>query len=367
MKLLHGLTGYSLARYPALLFTGQPSSLDLTALLFGIVCAIASGVPFPLIGVVFGQLLNDFNAATCDDPETTGQGPRYQSDVNSKILLIVYLAIAQAVLIYAHLSCWSLFGARLAQRLREQYLKNLLRQEPGYFDDLPAGEVASRLNVDVQAIRSGTSEKVGICLSSLSFFVTAYIVAFIKNWRLASMLLSLIPAYFIMSLVGSYFIEKYSGIMSDHAAAAASVASEALSNLVVVQAFSANKRLENRFAGALEASKKEGIKKATAVGIQSGFLYFIAYAANGLAFWQGSKYVADAVSTQTAGVTVGAVFTVIFILVEGSFLFPQSMKTTLMKDSYSSTQPGCAFHTPADSSCRVVSKIARGSGSTAND
>jgi ATP-binding cassette subfamily B (MDR/TAP) protein 1 len=303
--------------YPKLLLAGNPKTVDLGTLLLGTLCAVASGVPFPLIGILFGQLLDDFNAASCASPETSDSGSHYQTSINSKILVILYLAIAQFVTIYVHLLCWSLNGARLAQRLRESYLQNLLRQEPSYFDNLPPGEVASRLDGDIQAIRSGTSEKVGICLSSLSFFVTAYIVAFIKDSRLAAMLLSLIPAYFLMSFIGSHYIEKFSGLMSDYAATAASIASEALSNIVVVQAFGANHRLENKFSQALEGSKLEGLKKATAIGIQSGVLYFVAYSANGLAFWQGSKRIADAVQQESQGITVGAIFTVIFILIEG--------------------------------------------------
>jgi ATP-binding cassette subfamily B (MDR/TAP) protein 1 len=312
MRVAHQLTGY-----PGLLLAGQPSKRDLGTLFVGTISAIASGVPFPIIGIVFGQLIDDFNAATCHVPETPEAAAQSQGSVNSKILLILYLAIAQFVCIYAHLTCWTLTGTRLAQRLRESYLQNLLRQEPAYFDNLSPGEVAARLNGDIQAIRSGTSEKVGICLSSLSFFVTAYIVAFIKDYRLAAMLISLVPAYFLMSIVGSHYIDKYAGLMSDHAASAASIASEALNNIVVVQAFGANDRLENKFSKALADSKRQGLKKATAVGIQSGFLYFIAYSANGLAFWQGSQRIADAVSGGGQRVTVGAIFTVIFILVEG--------------------------------------------------
>lgn len=303
--------------YPGLLLAGSPSKADLGTLLLGIAAAIASGVPFPLIGILFGQLLDDFNGATCNEQDDSESRAGYQSSINSKILIIVYLAIAQFVLIYVHLLCWSLNGARLAQRLRENYLQNLLRQEPSFFDNLPPGEVASRLHSDIQTIRSGTSEKVGICLSSVSFFVTAYIVAFIKNDRLAGMLVSLLPAYFLMSFVGSHYIEKYSGLVSDYAASAASIASEALSNIVVVQAFGANARLEEKFSKALKSSEEEGIKKATATGIQSGVLYFIAYSANGLAFWQGSRNIAASVAGNGNGTTVGATFTVIFILIEG--------------------------------------------------
>ncbi|KAF2136003.1 uncharacterized protein K452DRAFT_322712 [Aplosporella prunicola CBS 121167] len=311
-----------LAGFPTLLLAGNPSTADLATLLVGIAGSIAAGVPFPLIGIIFGQLLDDFNGATCgSDSEEGGSG--YQSGINDKILIIVYLAIAQFVLIYVHLLCWTLTGARLAQRLRENYLQNLLRQEPSFFDGLPPGEVASRLHSDIQTIRSGTSEKVGICLSSLSFFITAYIVAFIKQSELAGMLVSLVPCYFIMSFVGSHYIEKYTGLMSDYAASAASIASEALNNIVVVQAFGANARLEEKFSTALKSSEQEGIKKATAIGIQTGFLYFIAYSANGLAFWQGSKRVAEAVGTGSQGTTVGSVFTVIFILVEATLLLSQ--------------------------------------------
>ncbi|KAH1898211.1 hypothetical protein KXV57_009708 [Aspergillus fumigatus] len=318
MKLVQKLSGY-----PRLLLAGNPSKIDLGRLLLGIISAVASGVPFPLIGILFGQLLDDFNAVTCGESESSDSDSDYQHDINGKILIIVYLAIAQFVLIYVHLSCWSLNGARLAQRLRETYLQNVLRQEPSYFDKLPPGEIASRLNGDIQAIRSGTSEKVGICLSSLSFFITAYIVAFIKDAKLAGMLVSLIPAYFLMSFVGSHYIEKYTGRMSDYAASAASIASEALSNTVVVQAFGANARLEEKFSKALKAAETEGLKKATAVGIQSGVLYFIAYFANGLAFWQGSRSIAESVSGNTHGATVGATFTVIFILVEATLLLSQ--------------------------------------------
>ncbi|KKY39026.1 putative abc multidrug transporter [Diaporthe ampelina] len=321
MGLAKGIMGF-----PRLLRAGNPTKVDTAMLLGGVICAIASGVPFPMIGVVFGELLNDFNDVTCDessDASTSESDAAYQSSINSKILLIFYLAVAQFVLIYGHLLCWSLTGARLAQRLRERYLQNLLRQEPSYFDKLPTGEVASRLSSDISTIRSGTSEKVGICLASFSFFVTAYIVAFIKNWELAAMLLSLIPAYFIMSFVGSYYIEKYSGLMSDYAATASSIASEALSNTVVVQAFGANKRLEAKFSGALKSSEREGMKKATAVGIQSGVLYFVAYSANGLAFWQGAQRIADSVGNGTGGTTVGSTFTVIFILVEATLLLSQ--------------------------------------------
>ncbi|KAK0615532.1 ABC transporter fmpD [Lasiodiplodia hormozganensis] len=307
-------------QYFQLLIYAQPTKLDIFLLVTGFICAIASGIPFPLLGIIFGQLIDDLNSATCSSDSSQDAG--YQSSVDGKILYVVYLAIAQFGFMYIHLSCWSLGGARLAQRLREQYLKALLRQEPSFFDKLPGGEVSSRLNGDVQSIRNGTSEKVGICISSASFFVTAYVVAFVKHAALAGILVSLVPAYMLMSWVGNYFIERYAGRMSDHLASAAALASEGLSNVLVVHAFSANARLEERFATDLLRSQREGVKKAVASGVQAGLMYFIAYAANALAFWEGSRIIADAVG-KDSNVGVGSIFTVIFILVDATLVLSQ--------------------------------------------
>jgi ABC-type multidrug transport system fused ATPase/permease subunit len=299
----------------------NPTKLDVALFITGLVSAAASGVPFPILGIIFGQLIDEFNDQTCDVAASHNADPvreaAYQSAVNDKVLYVVYLAVAQFALVYIHLVCWSLGGARLAQRLREQYLQKLLHQDTAFFDNMPSGEVSSRLNGDISAIRAGTSEKVGILLSSISFFITAYVVAFIKNAKLAGILIVLIPAYFCMSLVGAWFIEKYSSRVSDHFAASSSIASEALSNVTVVHAFNANDRLETKFSAHLRKARNEGLKKAIANGVQAGCMYFIAYAANGLSFWLGSRMIADNVESNYQGITVGAIFTVIFLLVDG--------------------------------------------------
>ncbi|KAE8148005.1 P-loop containing nucleoside triphosphate hydrolase protein [Aspergillus avenaceus] len=319
----NGNKPHKFSGYFGLLVYANPTKFDICLLLVGFFSAIASGIPFPLLGIIFGQLIDDLNTESCEPSPNTAFKSSYQDKINGQILYIVYLAIAQFGFMYIHLVCWSLSGARLAQRLREHYFRSLLRQEPSFFDRVTAGEVSSRLNGDIQTIRTGTSEKVGICISSASFFVTAYVVAFVKDSRLAGILVSLIPAYFIMSLVGGKYVEKYSGTMSDSFASASSIASESLSNVSVVHAFNAQDRLETKFATHLVKARKEGIKKAVATGAQAGLMYFIGYGANGLAFWQGSRTIANSVASDNGGTTVGSIFTVIFILVDATIVLSQ--------------------------------------------
>ncbi|KAF3065190.1 Leptomycin B resistance protein pmd1 [Daldinia childiae] len=311
-----------LFRYFRLLTYAEPSKTDISLLVIGTIASIAAGIPFPLLGILFGQLLDDLNSETCAGEQTTSP-ETYQSDVNEKVLLVMACALAQLALVYIFSVCWNLFGDRLAHRLRERYFRSLLRQEVSFFDKLPAGEVSSRLSADINVIKSGTSEKVGVYMGSLAMFITSYVVAFIKNAKLAGILVSLVPAFMLMSLVGGHFIGKYSGQASQHVASASSIALESLSNVMVVHAFRANNRLEEKFADELLVAKKNGVKKAIATAVQSGLLYFIAFSASGLAYWQGSKTIADVVAGREEGVTVGTTYTIIFLLVDASLVISQ--------------------------------------------
>ncbi|TEA22709.1 ABC transporter 1 [Colletotrichum sidae] len=301
-----------------LLFYANPTWIDVTLFVVGSITAAAAGVPFPLMGILFGQLIDDMNGATCSN--STGDSAAYMAAVNDKVLQLVYISLGSFVLIYCYTTSWSMLSQRLAQRLREKYFQSLLRQEAGFFDNRQAGEVSSRLNSDIQTIQTGTSEKVGIFIATISFFITAYVIGFIKYAKLAGMLVSLVPAFLIMSIVCGRFIQKWTATMSDGIAKASSIASEALSHVAVVQAFGAGPRLEAKFSSHMMQAQKEGIKKATAAATQAGLLYFLAYSANALAYWQGSKAISESVAGNGDGTSVGDIYTVVFLIVDACIM-----------------------------------------------
>ncbi|KAF2874353.1 leptomycin B resistance protein pmd1 [Massariosphaeria phaeospora] len=306
-----------------LLTYADPTWLDQIFLCVGTVAAIAAGVPFPLIGIVFGQLVDDLNNATCSNESASGSASAGVTSIEPKILLLVYISIGSFVLVYTHIICWNLFSQRLAQRVRDRYLKSLLSQDIAFFDNLQAGEVSSRLNGDIAAIETGTSEKFGIFLTCVSFCVTAYIVAFVKDAQLAGMLVSLIPAFLIMAVAGAHFTHKYSVKMSDFFASASAIASEGLNHVGLVHALGANSRLEDKFRGHLLDARNEGTRKALAAAVQAGLLYFIAFSANALAYWQGSRKIADAIESGNGTSSVGEIYTVIFVVVDGAIVLSQ--------------------------------------------
>ena len=317
--------------YFDLILRTNPSKLDFLLLAGGVLAAIAAGIPFPLLGILFGQLVDDLNSSSCDVSQQADRS-RLESNIQTKVLLMIYISLANFVAIYIHAGCWTLFGERLVGRLRRRYFKSLLRQEMAFFDRLPAGEVPTRLTTDMEIIRTGTSEKVGIFISSFSYFVGAYIIAFLKVPRLAGMLSFMIPAYVLMVLVGGRYVGKYTGRTSHHLAAAAAVVSQSLSNVALIHALGANRKLEGKLVNILSKARRAALCKSMAAASQFGFMFLVAYSANALAFWQGSKEIIRPAESQALTVTAGAVYTVIFVLLDGMLCVAMSQSTGKLID-----------------------------------
>ncbi|OJD40815.1 abc multidrug transporter [Diplodia corticola] len=302
-----------------LLLAAQPEKFDVFLLVAGVVGAMCAGLPFPFLGILFGKLVDDLNSSSCDDAPDPA---RLEHAVRQKVVMVAIVAGFNFALIYIYMGCWTLFGERLIRRLRTRYLSALLRQEAAFFDGMPAGEVASRLDTDLHTIQAGVSEKVGIYIASLSYFLAAYGVAFIMDARLAIILFSLVPTYWAMTKAGGHFTVKYSKRVTGAVAEASSIASECLSNIQIVHAFRLESRLEGIFAGHLLKVQPAAIGQFITAALQLGGLYLIAYTANAVAIWQGSQQIADAIADHS-NFTVGRVYTCILVLVDASFILTQ--------------------------------------------
>lgn len=279
--------------------------------------SIGAGIPYPLLGILFGKLVDDLNSTSCSISSSTEDGS-VQAAVNGKLLLVIYVTIANFCLIWLHCGCWSLFGERLVRKLRYRYLSALLLQDIAYFETLPPGVIAMRLDADLTTVQAGTSEKVGIVIQSVSYFVAAYVVAFLKDAKLAGILISLVPCFLIMALGGNYFIKKYAGRVSDGTTRATAIASESLANMRLIKMFDAAGRIESIYVGYLRSTHGAAVGKLLTASVQMGLLYFIAYCASAVAMWQGGRHIADSVASGGGnGITVGNVYTVIFVLVDG--------------------------------------------------
>ena len=121
---------------------------------------------------------------------------------------------------------WVYTGEVNAKRIREKYLRAILRQEIAYFDKVGAGEVATRIQTDtrtffsigrsfffnstsVDLVQQGISEKVALIVTFLAAFVTGFALAYARSWRLALALTSMLPCIGIVGAIMNKAMSKY--------------------------------------------------------------------------------------------------------------------------------------------------------------
>lgn len=96
---------------------------------------------------------------------------------------------------------WCGAGARIASKLRERNLRAALHQDITHYDtELTSGDVVSGLNADCTAVQTAISEKVGNSLHLMITVLAALIMALVRGWKLALVMIALLP---LIAVVGA--------------------------------------------------------------------------------------------------------------------------------------------------------------------
>lgn len=286
------------------LFRPVTSTRDRATLAAGIVFAIAAGVPLPVIGYIFGKIINNF--------------PPAEEELRQRLYELLGVAVGYFAVTTGYAIAWGLTGERISRKLREQLVERLLGLDQAFFD-VHDPDVTNLLTEKIEAIQIGTSEKVGIFIQSMSYFVAAFIVGFILNAELTGILFAaVIPLMTLIVVFGSSRIGKYSKKASEYAEYAARIAEGSIHSVKVVQAFGMADRLTAEHYRLLKLSAQFALRKALASAIMLGCVYFVAYAANALAFWQGSRLAAAAGSGNA-----GTIYAVVFLILDAAFVVGQ--------------------------------------------
>ena len=282
----------------------------------GLLCGMASGAAQPVMTILFGNLTTKF--LSLNDPglsttEVIQRAIEANDSVNMDAVYLVVIGIVSFVVIYVYMAIFVYTGEVITQRIRKEYLRAILRQDIAYFDKLGPGEITTRIQSDIQLIQDGISDKLPLMMAFIATFITGFVVAYVRNWKLALVMTSILPCIVGAAVVMNIFVSKYQQIELAQVAKAASIAEESLSTVRTVKAFDMGAQLGRLYEAqnlrALGASRR----RAIAAGIGIGAFFFCIYCAYALAFYFGSKLVAD------GEVQSGIVMNVIFSVLIGAF------------------------------------------------
>ena len=165
-----------------------------------------------------------------------------------------------------------------------------MRQNIAFFDKLGAGEITTRITADTNLVQDGISEKIALTLTAIATFVTAFVIAFVKYWKLTLILSSTVFAIVAITGTGSTFIIKYNKQSLASYALGGTVAEEVISSIRNATAFNTQDKLARQYDKHLVEAEKWGFKLKVVLACMIGGMMGVIYLNYGLSFWQGSRY-----------------------------------------------------------------------------
>ena len=219
--------------------------------------------------MVFGQLTGIFQRYF----QGNSTKAQFSHDLSHFTLYFIYLAVGEFVTIYIATSGWIYAGENIAQKIREQYLAAILRQNIGFFDKLGAGEITTRITSDTNLVQDGISQKVGLTMTAITTFLTAFVVGFVKSWKLTLIMTSTVISIVLLMGIGSRFIIKYSKKSLEAYGAGGSVVEEVVSSIRNATAFGTQDKLARLYDTHLAEAEKSGIRTRTALSIMIACMF----------------------------------------------------------------------------------------------
>ncbi|KAL9256975.1 ABC transporter B family member 11-like protein [Drosera capensis] len=286
-------------------------STDIALMIIGSIGAAGNGICMPLMTILFGDLINAFGKT---------QSTSHIVHVVSQVALkFVYLAIGVAVAAFLQVACWMITGERQSARIRNLYLKTILKQDIGFFDkETNTGEVIGRMSGDTVLIQNAMGEKVGQFIQLVSTFIGGFVIAFVKGWLLTVVLLASIPLLAASGAVMSFAITKLATKGQSAYTKAAIVVEQTIGAIRTVASFTGEKQAIANYNSALVSAYQASVFEGLAAGFGLGALLFFAFASYALAIWFGSKMILH------KGYNGGTVINVIFAVLTGAMSLGQA-------------------------------------------
>ncbi|KAH8843046.1 hypothetical protein MCOR01_003873 [Pyricularia oryzae] len=281
--------------------------VEYVLLAVAVLAAVASGVAMASQNIIFGQFVTVFTDFQ------TGDGSAVQPfrDAGSQLALYyVYFGIGRFVVAYVYNTLLTYCAYRMVRNIRHEYLKAALRQEVAYFDIGDGGSIATQAYSNGRLIQNGTSEKLGLTIQGVSAFVSAFIIAFLTNWKLTLIVCGVAPLCVIFMAVVSFIEAGYETKVLEKHAQANAYAEGVLGSVRTVHAFEMRERLVAKFDEFLMEAHRWGDKISFLFGVLFSAEYTIVYLGYGLAFWQGLRMLSTGEVANS-----GDVFTVLLSVV----------------------------------------------------
>lgn len=203
------------------------------------------------------------------------------------------LALASAARFYA--VNW--LGERVVADIRRDVFKHLTGLSPAFYEVSHSGEVMSRLTADTTQVKAAASTVISQSLRNILLLIGATVMMVVTSPKLSLAVLIAIPIIVLPLVAYGRAVRALSRQAQDTLAQASAYASESLSQVRVMQAFTHEDAAAARFGAAVDRSFEAANARAKARAGLTAIAIFLIFASVVGVLWYGAQDVLSGVMT----------------------------------------------------------------------
>jgi ATP-binding cassette subfamily B protein len=188
-------------------------------------------------------------------------------------------------------------GERVVADIRRTLFDRVLGMSPAFFERIMTGEILSRITTDTTLILSVIGSSVSVALRNLLMLVGGLILLFLTSAKLTGLVLLIVPAIVVPIIVLGRRLRQLSKENQDWIANSSGSASEALSSVQTVQAFTHEGPTRAAFAEVTEKSFDSAKTRIKTRAVMTVIVIFLTFAGIVGVLWIGARDVRAEVMT----------------------------------------------------------------------
>jgi ATP-binding cassette subfamily B protein len=203
----------------------------------------------------------------------------------SGVFLLLVLAGFLANFLQVVVLEWT--GQRIMHTMRQDLFRHLLSLANAFFNRNPVGKLVTRLTNDIQNMHEMFTSVIVTLFNDLIRLVGIMVILLLMNWRLALMMLVLVPVIIVNTMIFSRLARLAFRDIRTQLARLNSFLQEALGGISVIQLFSRQDYTRERFSELNDAYLERSLYQIKIFGIFMPLLEVLSSVAVGLIIWYG--------------------------------------------------------------------------------
>ncbi|MGQ9897401.1 MAG: ABC transporter ATP-binding protein [Acidobacteriota bacterium] len=217
--------------------------------------------------------------------------PGYRpSPLDPVLALLTGILVVQSVLSFGRTYLLNYVGEKLVADVRRDLYRHLLSLDITFFANRRTGELTSRIASDVTAIQNSVTLSLAEALRQVIVFTGGTLFLFWIDWRLAGLLLALIPVIVVSFAFFGRSIRRRSTRVQDALAEATAILEETIAGIRTVQSFAREPYEVNRYESHITRSLREALSRALSRGLFNAAIVFVLFGGFvGLLWYSGNQ------------------------------------------------------------------------------